>query len=142
MSQYGTIADLYTHGAPERTFGQLTTDQKNAALVAASAEVDTYLRARYDLPLVSWDTSITQATCRIAAYNLLAVRGVNPANGSDDSAFVRYNASIEWLVKVQKQQAHPEVSSATSTGTKDQPVVISSSVVDLWTGRTGKNRGW
>lgn len=140
---YATVAELYVYGAPEKAFGQLSTPTKEAALAAASNDVDTYLRGRYSLPLSAWDSSITEATCRIAAYNLLSVRGYNPASGSDVNIQDRYNAAIAWLRLVQKQQAHPNVTPAQiDTPNWNQPTVISSSVVNLATGAKGTNRGW
>lgn len=143
MTAYASTADLYVYGAPEKAFGQLTSGQKDGALESASRDVDTYLRGRFSLPLLAWDTSITEATCRVAAYNLLSVRGYNPASGSDVNIKDRYDQSISWLVKVQKQQAHPNVTpQPNNTPDYNQPTVLSSSVVNLATGATRSNRGW
>lgn len=143
MSSYATVSELYVYGAPEKSFGQLSTLQKEGALESASREVDTYLRARYSLPLSAWDNSITEATCRIASYNLLSIRGYNPASGSDVNIKDRRDQAIAWLVKVEKQQAHPNVTTA-QIDSPDlcQPTVISSSVINLSTGATARKRGW
>lgn len=143
MSSYATLADLYVYGAPQKAFGQLSDPTKDAALEAASNDVDTYLRGRFSLPLIAWDSSITEATCRIASYNLLSVRGYNPASGADVNILDRYNQTMVWLNKVQKQQAHPNVTpQPNNTPDWNQPTVISSSVVNLATGATSRNRGW
>lgn len=140
---YATLDDLYTHGAPEKAFGQLTDDQKLAALEAASEYLDSYFRGRYSLPLAVWDISVTSNTCKIAAYNLLSARGYNPAAGSDINILERYNQAVAWAEKVQKQQAHPNVTPAQiDVPRTQQPVVITSSVVNLATGRTSRTRGW
>lgn len=143
VSSYATVAQLYIYGAPEKSFGQLSTEQKEGAITAASDVVDTYFRGRYQLPLVTWDISVTENTCRIAAYNLLSIRGYNPASGADVNILSRYEQAIEWLNKVQRQQAHPNVTpSFADSPTYHQPMVISSSVVNLATGSTARNRGW
>ena len=143
MSMYAALPDLYTHGAPEKAFGQLEEYQKNNAIIAASSVVDSFLRGRYSLPLLDWDIAITEATCRIAAYNLLVARGYNPAAGSDPNILDRYNQAMMWLEKVQKQQAHPNiVAQPDNSPNYDQPTVITSSVVNLGTGATSRNRGW
>ena len=142
--QYATLADLYTYGAPVRVFGQLDDSVKNAALVSASAKVATFLRARYVLPLLTWDDSITEATCKIATYDLLSNRGYNPGAGPDENIRNRYNDALFFLEKVQKSQAHPLVTSTISPVPTyvDQPMVLSSSVINLTTGATAQKRGW
>lgn len=143
MTAYATVDELYVYGAPEKAFGQLTPGQKTGAIESASRDVDTYLRGRYSLPLTEWDTSITEATCRIAAYNLFSVRGYNPASGSDVNIKDRYDQAMTWLNKVQKQQAHPNVTpQPNNTPDWNQPVVISNSVINLASGATANKRGW
>ncbi len=140
---YATIADLYIYGAPQKAFGQLTTDQLTGGLESASNILDTYFRGRYSLPLVVWDVSVKEATCRIAAYNLLSVRGYNPASGSDVNIKDRYDEAIAWAVRVEKQQAHPNVTPQQhETPDYNQPMVVSTSVVNVGTGAISKNRGW
>lgn len=140
---YATVADLYVYGAPEKAFGQLSTLAKDAALDSASNDVDSYIRGRYSMPLIEWDTSITEATCRIAAYNLLNVRGYNPAAGADINIKDRYDQSIAWLRLVQKQQAHPNVvPQPDNSPAWNQPFVITGSVVNLSTGAKSRIRGW
>lgn len=140
---YATLAELYVYGAPERSLTQLTDAQKLAELASASTLVDTYLRGRYSLPLVSWDSSITEATCKVATYNLFSIRGYNPASGADVNIRDRYNEALIFLNKVQKQQAHPNVASQNANAPEaQQPMVISSSVVNVQTGATAQRRGW
>lgn len=142
--QYATLSDLYTYGAPSRVFGQLDDSVKTAALVSASAKVATYLRARYVLPLLTWDDSITEATCKIATYDLLSNRGYNPGAGPDENIRARFADAMIFLEKVQKSQAHPLVTSTVSPVPSyiDQPMVISSSVINVVTGATATRRGW
>lgn len=144
MSQYATISDLYALGsAPAIAYGDLDDDTKNAALVAASEKVDDHIRARFSLPLIAWGTSITEATCKIAAYNLLSDRGYNPGAGADVNVRDRFIDAMAFLEKVQKQQAHPNVTpQPNDTPDFQQPFVSSFSVIDTATGRTAPNRGW
>lgn len=139
---YATPTNLITSGLPATALGTLTAAQQQAALDNASAEVDSYLRGRYPLPLQAWGAEITMATCVIAAYNVMNVRGYNPASGADVNLSDRYLNTIAWLRDVQKRAAHPNVTPAYDPAPiYAQPVVISSSVVDA-TGRTGPSRGW
>lgn len=142
--QYATIPELYIHGAPSRVFGQLSTDTLNGGLQSASSKVATFLRARYVLPILTWDDSIVEATCKIATYDLLSVRGFNPASGADVNIRDRYLDAMAYLEKVQKSQAHPLITSTVSPVPSyiDQPMVISSSVINVATGATATRRGW
>lgn len=145
MSSYATVTDLTTYGLPANALGQLSVPMQQAQLDNASKKVDTYLRGRYPLPLLTWGTEITEAVCVLAAYSVLAVRGFNPAAGADVVLRDRYLDTVNWLVRVQKQQAHPDVTttpSANAAPEYNQPTVISSSVSNLDTGATKQNRGW
>lgn len=140
---YATLTDLVTSGLPATALGNLTVAQQQAALDEASEQVDSYYRGRYSLPLATWDSATTQATCRIAVYNLVFVRGYNPAVGADPAIRDRYVEAKDWLARVQRQAAHPNVTSAVSqTPNYNQPMVISSSVTSLGNGATTTNRGW
>lgn len=140
---YASIADLTTYGLPATALGALSVPQQQAEVDAASARVDSYLRGRYALPLVAWGVEITEATCRIAAFNLLSVRGYNPAAGADENIRERYVDAIEWLERVQSKAAHPAITpAADQSPTYNQPFVLSSSVVAVDSGRTAATRGW
>lgn len=141
---YASIADLVKYGAPATAFASLTTDQKQSALDAAADLVDGFLRARYPLPLLSWDLSITRNTAIIATYDLLVTRGYNPAAGADPNFETRYNVAMRNLELIQKQQLHPYLTPqpTTSSTPAQQPGVNTSSVVDVWNGATCTERGW
>lgn len=140
---YGSLTDLYTFGAPQQAFGALTDAQKLAALDAASRKIDSYLRGRYQLPLVAWGTEITECMAKIAAYDLICVRGFNPAAGADANLRIRYEDATAFLGAVQRQAAHPDVTPAASpSAAYSIPLVISSSAVAAGSGARGTNRGW
>jgi phage gp36-like protein len=140
---YATLADLTTYGLPATALGQLTAGQQQAALDQASKRADNYLRGRYALPLVAYDTDLTELVCRIAAFNLLCIRGYNPAAAADVNIKQRHDMAIRDLELVQKQQMHLNVTPAPSqVPDYDQPTLISSSVVNVGSGATGSNRGW
>lgn len=145
MSQYAQISDLPCYGLPATALQSpaLTPAVLNAALVAASAEMDSYFNGRYPLPLLTWDTSVTEVCCKITAYHLLSVRGYNPASAADVNIRDRYTDSIAWLNKVQRQAVHPIVTPTDqSNPNTQQPGVSSSSVVFVSTGQRLPQRGW
>lgn len=146
MPSYAEISDLINYGLPATALGTLTTTQLSAALEQASRKLDTYFAARFGkdgVPLLQWDTTVTEATCKVAAYELLTIRGYNPASGADVNLRIRYEDAIRWAEKVQKQQAHPNVVPAVQTLPKYQQASVASfSVVNTATGGIKTNRGW
>lgn len=143
MSSYAQLDDLYRYGAPASTFGTISAGDQQAGLDEASSQVDEFIAARYPLPLISWPVSITEYTCRIATWNLLSVRGYNPALGGDTNIQVRYDKAIACLTLIQKQQLHPAVvAQPDKAPTYEQPAVYTSSVVNVGTGSTDTTRGW
>lgn len=146
MSQYAEISDLLAYGLPSTALGTLTTTQQTKALEQASRKLDSFFAARYGqdaVPLLVWDTTVTEAVAKIAAYDLLVVRGYNPASSADVNIRIRHDDAMRWAEKVQKQQAHPTVTPAVQTlPTYQQAYVISSSVTNLSSGGTNRNRGW
>lgn len=144
---YASIADLVVYGLPSTALGSLTTDQKQAALDTASGEIDSYLRGRYGLPLATWGVEITKACAVIAAYELMNVRGFNPAAGADSNLELRHQKTLAWLSDVQHQAAHPNVQSAVvpelpPATQAARPLLISSSTAAVGSGQTAANRGW
>lgn len=140
---YATINDLLLYGLPQTALGQLTNAQQLAALDNASAVVDSYLRGRYVLPITNWGIEIIEATVKIAAYNLLQVRGYNPASGADINIRNRYDDAIMFLNKVQRQAAHPNITdSSVGNGQYSAPIVNSVSTISSNSSTTSKNRGW
>ena len=80
---YATPGDLATYGVSATALAPIDTPVQEAACEAASDVVDGYLRARYKLPLGDWGTDLIRVTAQIAVYDLLVVRGYNPAAGAE-----------------------------------------------------------
>jgi len=133
MSQYANVAQFFVYGLPPTARGGLTDDQINAALVSASATMDSKFRGRYAMPLTAWGAEVSKYCCWLAAFELLSgVRGYNPAAGADVNIVDRYNQALIWLNDVQRQAAHPDVSpSVDQTPEYFQPTVT-----------TSPQRGW
>ena len=145
MATYAQISDLTTYGLPPTALQSpnLPVQVVQGALNDASDIADSYLRGRYALPLLAWGTELTQAVCRIAAYNLLSVRGYNPAAAADVNIRDRYTDALDWLNKVQRQAVHPNVTPQPSqTPQYNQPFVTSFSVISTATGQKAPQRGW
>ena len=110
---YATRDDLFRLGLPEGALRGVPPATIEDALEAASRLADSYLRARYALPLSSWDEALTRAVAIIAAYDLMAVRGYDPARGADEVLRLRYEDAIRWLERVAAGAVSPEVQDST-----------------------------
>lgn len=140
---YATTADLTNYGLPATALGTVTPAQQQDAVDSAAGTVDSYLRGRYPLPLLApIPVEITEATCKIAAWRIMSIRGFNPANPGDVSIRDGYLDAVSWCNKVQRQAAHPNVVTADQGGQHTQPTVISSSVAYLNSGGRLPQRGW
>lgn len=142
---YATPADLTNVGLPAASLTTLTSQQINAVLQTASDFADTFFRARWGqtaVPLLAWDTSVTEAVARIAALRLLRIRGYNPHSTADQRFQQGHDEAVTWLGQVQRQQAHPLVTLAQNAAPPISPLLISSSVANLATGGARSKRGW
>lgn len=142
---YATSTDLTNVGLPLAALATLTPQQITSALQGASDFADTFFRARYgaaSVPFVAWDTSVTEAVAKIAALRLLRIRGYSPSSTADQQFQLSHDDALDWLNKVQRQQAHPLVTLAQAAVAPLAPLLISSSVVNVATGGTSRNRGW
>jgi phage gp36-like protein len=143
---YASQTDLANVGLSTNALGQLSQAQINATLQSASDYADTFFRARYGqaaVPFTQWDTSVTEAVAKIAAYRLVCLRGFNPNSAADLNFRVQNNDAVAWLNSVQRQQAHPLVTVAVANQPGSvQPNLNSFSVVNLANGGRAPTRGW
>lgn len=134
MSSYATPGDL-TKFCRAQAFASFDDAQQQAALDAASALADGYLRSRFTLPVVTQSQDLVRAVCNIAAYDLITQRGYNPDAGADDNWRLRYEDALAWLDKVAKGTVSPALADSSTSpppfveqlGSSDGvPTVISS----------------
>jgi phage gp36-like protein len=132
-SSYAVVADLVRFGVNASALASVSSSDQQAALDNASALADSYLGARYSLPLTTYGDDIKRAVCNIAAYDLLCVRGFNPAVGADVNYRMRREDAVRWLELVARQQVTPVgiVAGADQVAVYDEPCVT-----------TSTKRGW
>lgn len=129
---------------PAAVLNLVTNDQLTQACEDASAEADSFLRGRYQLPLLAWGSDITRYTSWIACYLVADLIGFAPQAGSDKLIKERYYDAVGWpgpdglgtgyFPRIQRQAIHPDVTpSIASPGnaTYDLPQV-----------HTSPQRGW
>lgn len=114
---YATSDDLERYGLPQSTVQTIDGADITAQLDAASSLADSYLRLHYKLPLSSpYPIALVEAVCRIAAFNILSVRGYNP-EGDAGMIESRYQAAMKWLQDVGAGRAAPLMVTADQGGT-------------------------
>ncbi len=143
---YCTGQDVINLALPVRSLSPLVQPQIVAVCQAVSDLADGKMVGRYGygaLPLLAWDTAITEACAKMAAFRLMRLRGMKP--DSEDWKIFKSasDEGVDYFDMVQRQQMHPRVTLANGNEPGSiQPTVLSSSVVDLATGRSAPNRGW
>jgi phage gp36-like protein len=148
VTQYATIADLFRYGLREEAAADIPRSILNAELAAASVVVDGYLVGRYgvgSMPLTAWSAEVTRWVCWMTAYALMSgARGYASEGDGDGNLRTRHDDAHHMLGRTQRQDYSPvgltPQNAQGSTGI--QPLVISSSVVNLATGCRGSSRGW
>jgi phage gp36-like protein len=102
---YADRTDLVRLGLRAEALTGVTTDAQDAALEAASDVADSYLRARYELPLTAWGDDLRRAVAAIAALDVMTARGFSPAAGADDLLMRRQEQALTWLKDVAANRA-------------------------------------
>lgn len=126
MSQYATISDLYRHGARAEAFSGLSSAVLDAGLQAASGKIDSALRthrANTQLPLTAWGEDVRIAVCKLAAYEILSVRG--HASGDDGNLLVRHTQAEAWRRALARGEEHLDVEPAFTNASQGSAVVVS-----------------
>jgi phage gp36-like protein len=80
----------------------------------------------------AWGNDLSAAVCKIAAYELLAIRGFNP-DGDDEQVRKRYEDAMKWLADIAAGRISPV---GLVDSTPDEPDEGGAEVVTL------PARGW
>ena len=132
MAQYADVTDLARLGLRQLATAGLSPDDLNAALLAASELADGYLRAQYQLPLVSWGSDLRRHVAMIAAWDILsAQRGFNPDSPGDQIWIARYQQAMQWFKDVANGLISPNIVDSTPQIRDGAPRI-----------RTAPRRGW
>lgn len=116
MSSYATRSELYRHGLPYQAVADVSLEDQQAALDAASTLADGYLSAKFTLPVTTASIDLVIVVCQVAAWNLLRRRGFNPETGVDAAIRQGYDDSIRWLERVAKGDITPTLTDSTPGG--------------------------
>lgn len=107
---YAVLADLYALGLPLVAMGSVSTAVQQRCLDSRNDYADDKMRARYRLPIAApYPSSLVQNICMLAAWDIIMIRGYNPASGADVNIATRGELAMKWFDDVERQRAHPAV---------------------------------
>lgn len=139
---YVTAAQLAQY-LPAATLALATGAQQAQACLDATEEADSYIRGRFQLPLLAWGNDLTRYTAYIAIYLLLTGPiGIAPQAGADANITTNYYRAVGWPDRpgtgwfpgIQRQAIQPDVTPTVPAGADpvhDMPQVT-----------TDPQRGW
>ncbi|HUB09457.1 MAG TPA: phage protein Gp36 family protein [Myxococcales bacterium] len=101
---YATLTDL-GNSVNAAALAAVSTTVQQVALQRAADEMEGYLKTQFTVPLVSWQTDVTECNCALAVYKCLRQRGWNPkANPQIKEDYDRW---MEWLKAIGRNEVHP-----------------------------------
>jgi len=122
---YLTTDELNTYSIAGQRLTGVSIPQQMAVLEAVSRLADSYLRSRTTVPITTPDVDLKMQLAHIAAWRLLSLRGVNPADKGGEVMEKLHDDAIEWLQGASESDVTPggvEVSSGTA-GSRQYVVV-------------------
>ncbi len=127
MSLYASPEDFDRFGIrPSALPESITAADKLAAISAASGRADSYLGARFRLPISAWGDDLRQAVCAVAAFELVAAQvGFNPEAGQNLVLQQRKDDAIRWFEQVSRGHVSPVGVSGTAPTTVSASRVVS-----------------
>lgn len=106
MPAYASVEDLASLGLHLNAQAGISSANITAALEAASRLADSYLQARYRLPLASWGQDLRRCVAILAAYDIMSVRGFAP-EGADEHLRLRAEDATRWLEGIARGLVSP-----------------------------------
>jgi len=138
---YADLPDLDRFGVQSSALVSLPSVTKQAALDASAEEMDSYFRTRYPeldaktpgwKQFTDWGQDVRRCNAILATYDLMVVRGYNPASGADIALRDRYLDQIRWLERIARQEVQPNITPKMhEIAGYDSPAIA-----------TGDQRGW
>src|SRR6266851_1594679 len=106
---YATLADVYNSGLPQAAVGTVTTPQQQSILDSSNAKIDSYIGAKFTLPLVQWGPDLQNAAVVLTAYGIIAYRGFDHEDPGDVVFKERRDHVTKWLELIAEGKVTPVV---------------------------------
>lgn len=124
---YATPTQFGLYGLPTAALDGLDPQDY---LDGAFGEINTYLRGRYALPIVTIPIELVRAECVIATYDFLSFRGFDPEAGADKNVWMRYRAVKKWLHAIADGKINLDIAADSTPVYNDGGPLVSSRVRD------------
>ncbi len=98
VARYGTTEMIRLTVPDGQPMTAVNADQATASLLRASAQIDSYLRRRYQVPLDLVPSEIADACMTLARYDL----SFGEQRDVPEQTRLAYKDKIEWLVGISK----------------------------------------
>lgn len=134
---YVVYTDLPNY-LPPQVLNLATVMQQQQACADATDEADSYMRGRYEMPLLDWGSDLRRFTAYIAIYLLMSgpIGWAATGGNADQNITTNYYRAVGWpdrpgsgwFPSIQRQAVHPDVTPTIPVGqdsTHDAPQVSS-----------------
>lgn len=110
---------------PVAVLNLATTDQQDQACLDATEEADSYIRGRFQLPLLAWGNDVRRYTAYVAIYLLMSGPiGWGAQAGADENIRTNYYRAVGWPDRsgtgwfpgIQRQAIQPDVTPSVPVG--------------------------
>jgi hypothetical protein len=110
---------------PTPTLALASGAQQLQSCLDATEEADSYMRGRFQMPLLAWGNDITRYTAYIAVYLLMSGPiGWAPQAGADENIRTNYYRAVGWPDRpgtgffpgIQRQAIQPDVTPSIAVG--------------------------
>jgi hypothetical protein len=110
MTTYADPADFKELALPPGLISRVSDDVIARFLGAASLRADSLgFRARYTLPLLTWDDDVRQNVCQLAVFPLMCFAGFNP-DAPENVVFKQLtDEAARWFRGVAGRTVHPAI---------------------------------
>ena len=140
MVDYATAADLAFHGCPRSVIDAAEAREPGitaAQLTTQSRIVDGYARPkRYIVPFTTVPDEVKNVVCKLVAYELLRVRGVDSNADANELARLAAKSATDWLKDLSKGSVQldspTENGPIASSGKPDAPTCFDEKFQNDW----------
>lgn len=118
-TSYATADEFKESGLPPVALLGLDDAIITKCIERASGLVDSYIGARFKLPLASYGADIKQATIDLAAFWTMKRRGFQPGAADAETVRMSFEDAVKWLKDVQSGRATPSFPDTADADTFD-----------------------
>jgi len=118
VTQYAQPSDLTAFGVSSDALDAMDPADVVRSLQGSSAVIDSAMRSRYKLPFTRVGLDIARCCCILSVYDLLVVRGYNPAAGADENLLLRVQQERSWLKQIAAGLMTPDLDDSSGDPTQ------------------------